>query len=679
MKDLAWWNSFNTIIQYNLQIQDTAGMIPEEMAEHLEECNADAVVINVGGIYAWYQSKIPYHHINEFLPKDLSFLEELIDCCHRRNIRVIGRFDFSKVDDYVYLEHPEWFVKDQEGNTLIFGSKRMGNWSLLLSTCINSGFRNEEFAVKVLEEAITNFDLDGIFFNAPQMENCFCESCRRKYRRLYQEELPENIALWKSDWKIKCSNKNYKTLYDAIKQVRKDIPVIFYYGTYRADGSGIPENLYERYESADMICTEAQDILSAGKKNLPYKWKPTLNMKLGQYLDNYPKPFGIIHSCPGMDWRHTGLPAAEYEFWMSQIPASAGQLWHSLTGYEKTITDRRMLKTMMGVNQKIALMKPYMQNAESIADVLLLWQGGISELGFVDALMNTQISYDVMGMEGITLEKLKRYPVVILPNRLPLNDTRKEIFTNYVQEGGNLLIEKTDVLDIKEYASLLGISQFPETGKNLLACYGQWEDKGSTIKIGLADTNYFPLKDDVLYAKPNPATETLMTFVPPFAPQDGVGAPPERASIPVKHTDIPMITRNKIGKGSVLGVYFSISQMNLKYGLEDHRLLFRNCINDLLKQEQLMITDEVPEGIYVYLYRTNDTILLHLVNAIGERPLRSRINVNNLRLRLKADLLKKITRVKSVLEETDIQWMIEGSYITICIDQLKVWDMILIE
>lgn len=60
----------------------------------------------------------------------------------------------------------------------------------------------------------------------------------------------------------------------------------------------------ERYASADLICTEAQDVLSVGVKNVPAIWKPYINMKIGNAVPGYPRPFGIIHSCPGMDWRH---------------------------------------------------------------------------------------------------------------------------------------------------------------------------------------------------------------------------------------------------------------------------------------------------------------------------------------------------------------------------------------
>lgn len=76
-------------------------------------------------------------------------------------------------------------------------------------------------------------------------------------------------------------------------------------------------------------------------------------MKAGQRDDEALKPFGIIHSCPGMDWRHVGLPAAEYLPWMCQVPAAGGILWHSVTGYPDTITDKRILKAINQVDHMI--------------------------------------------------------------------------------------------------------------------------------------------------------------------------------------------------------------------------------------------------------------------------------------------------------------------------------------
>lgn len=44
-----WWQDALRVIQYNLQIQDTDRMVPEEIAAKACEAGANAVVINAGG------------------------------------------------------------------------------------------------------------------------------------------------------------------------------------------------------------------------------------------------------------------------------------------------------------------------------------------------------------------------------------------------------------------------------------------------------------------------------------------------------------------------------------------------------------------------------------------------------------------------------------------------------
>lgn len=167
-----------------------------------------------------------------------------------------------------------------------------------------------------------------------------------------------------------------------------------------------------------------------GKEEAPFSWKPTLNMKLGQYAGEAPRPFGIIHSCPGMDWRHTGLPAAEYEFWLSQIPAANGQLWHSLTGFDAVITDKRLLRVMKKVTRRAALSDSLMQEAVSAARTLLLWNAGVSELGFTQGLMDCHIPFDIMDIWHMDLDRMKTYKTVILPGDFPTDSAVTDILGN---------------------------------------------------------------------------------------------------------------------------------------------------------------------------------------------------------------------------------------------------------
>ena len=130
-----WWKTASRVIQTKLQVMDTPRMSAEQLAQNV-------VAVNVGGIYAWYQSEVLYHHINEWLPKERDLLGDIVRECRRRRVKVIARFDFSKADDSVYLQKPQWFVRNPDGTPHAYGIGRTGPWSILYSTCINGGYRN---------------------------------------------------------------------------------------------------------------------------------------------------------------------------------------------------------------------------------------------------------------------------------------------------------------------------------------------------------------------------------------------------------------------------------------------------------------------------------------------------------------------------------------------------------
>ena len=290
-----WWKKPLRVIQTNLQVLDTPKMEPEKIAAEMEDLGANVLVVNVGGIYAWYPTEVPFHTVNPCLPESFDLLQELIISCHRRNIRLVARYDFSKASDSVYQRKPQWFSRNPDGTPQVIGAMRPGQWDLLYSTCINSGYRNGEVAEKVLRESLSRYEIDGVFFNAPHPTDCHCSRCKEKYRSLYGEELPDLQRNWRKEWKSRCLYDNTTRLRQAVQETRSDVPVILYY-------SIASDNLFDRLASCDMICAEPQDVLSLGWKEIPQSFKPALCIRLGRSEPDTPRPFGIIHSCPGMDW-----------------------------------------------------------------------------------------------------------------------------------------------------------------------------------------------------------------------------------------------------------------------------------------------------------------------------------------------------------------------------------------
>lgn len=673
-----WWKRPLRVIQTNLQVLDTPRMDEARIAAQIEDLGANVLVVNVGGIYAWYPTALPFHTVNPCLPKDHDLLEALLAACHARGIRVVARFDFSKASDRTYQMRPQWFARSADGSPQVVGAMRPGNWDLLYTTCINSGYRNAELAAPALREALGRYDLDGVFFNAPHAPNCHCEACKAKYLALYGAPLPDDEAQWDPGWKSRCLYDNIGLLRKAIRETR-DVPVILYYGI-------ASDNLYERLATCDMICAEPQDVLSLGWKEIPQSFKPALCIRLGRSEPAAPPPFGIIHSCPGMDWRHVGLPPAEYLYWMSQVPANGGYIWHSITGIPDTIGDKRILECVRTINTQIRVVEGCMDGARSRAPVALLWDMHADDLskafggqmtapanGWAEAMLSTQIPFDVLLPEQVASGRLAEYRVAVLPT-VPRDAAVLSALEDFVAKGGRVVAECSRPLDARP-AELLGLVPGGQVSEYLQASYLRFAPGAEDLRRDLGPTPLLPHRGRTLYAQPRDA-RTLCTLVPPFAPMEAVGAPPERASLPVPETDLPLLTLRQAGEGCAAAVLFPLSAMLSELKLHDHELLVRNLLTALLGDALDIRLAQPLRGIQLMDYQGPSGRVIHVVNGIGQRPLSQNLPLQvELVLRWEKDAAP---RVRGLLcGEPEVR--LEGGELRIRTAPVQTWEVLTVE
>ncbi|TSB47751.1 alpha-amylase family protein [Alkalicoccobacillus porphyridii] len=663
----VWWKKNLRVIQPNLQVKDTGKIDPDRLADQLLEMGANTVVFNVGGIYAWYPTEVSSHTLNNYLPANQDLLLNMIEAVHKRKMRFIARFDFSKAEDSIYLRNPQWFVRDLNNKPQIIGSHRPGNWSLLMSTCINGTYRTDEVAIPVINEVISKYPIDGIFLNNPGYIPCYCDTCKRKYVALYGEELPAEKKLFHPEWATKCMEDNIDRLYSEIKQKNADMPLILYYNLYR-------DSLYDRAKTADMLCTEPQDILSLGSKNIPEFWKPALSTKLGRSLENYPHPFGIVHSSPGMDWRHTGLPPAEYQFWLCQIPANGGQIWHSLTGIPDTIHDKRILEVVTQHNDMVKKVAPFMEKAESNNEVALVWNAAPSGEGWADGLLERQISFDVLLPEQLEQRDLGKYRAIVIPENLQWTESMLKALNSYTSKGGGLIVEGLPE-DVGAY-DLLGIEPETHKGEELTASYLRFEKNGKSLQKGLEKTELIAHRGNVVYCKPQVGSETLATLVPPFSPLESVGAPPERASLAVEKTDIPLVIHRKNGDGRVIFLPFSLSMLINEFRLNEHYILLDNIVEYAVGTSLSIKVNHAP-GLQVSVFKQdNGNLLIHLVNGAGRRPLTRNLPIHNVEVKVRSSDLKALTSADAVISGENLHVEKEDDTLVIQLPILTIWEVL---
>ncbi|NHN32512.1 hypothetical protein [Paenibacillus agricola] len=658
-----WWNELITVVQTNLQIKDAVKIKPKELAEQVYNMGADALIFNVGGIYAWYPSEIKYHNHGDFLAEYPTLLEEVIDECHKKGMKFIARFDFGTAVDYIYDDHPEWFVQKTNREPNIIGAHRPGGWQLLYQTCINAPYRNEAVGVPVMREALTKYKIDGVFINGPHPRNCWCDNCRRKYLKLFNENMPDNPREFNSGWNTIQYKENISKYYDVIKKVNKDIPLILYY---------MFENVTEDCFVADIICAEARNSLSEG---LTQVWQPAVRMKLCDIFSKGNPSWGFVHSAPGLDWRHVGLPPVEYAFWLSQIPANGATLIHSLTGIPDTILDKRIIDNVTWANQCAKLTYPAMKGKVAVSDIAVLYNeidpqsNSNDELTWMNVLLDIQMPYSVLIEKDAVFEKMSEFKLIVKPNGYKMTAKVLDSLKEYVSSGGKLIYEGSIEDEFLEMYPMCGIKPYGVRSSYLDASYFRMEPAGEFLsENGLENTVFSALRGEVFYCTPESA-ELLATLVPPHVPASEAFTPPERASMLTSHTHIPICLMNQYGDGRVATITFDIAKLYADYQIVDHLVVLRNLIYNLIGAPTIKTTS--MQGLYITMFEDENAMVVHLTNGAGKRPLLNVTPLFNIDVTLN---ITSISSVKGLIVNKDIPFVKKDDGYHFTVDQLDTWE-----
>ena len=99
--------------------------------QHWKRTQVQGVIINAGGIFAYYPSRFPLHHRAAFLG-DRDLYGELARAAHEDGLAVLARMDSNRTHEELYRAHPDWFAVDAAGRPYRAGE--------LYVTCINSPY-----------------------------------------------------------------------------------------------------------------------------------------------------------------------------------------------------------------------------------------------------------------------------------------------------------------------------------------------------------------------------------------------------------------------------------------------------------------------------------------------------------------------------------------------------------
>src|SRR5947207_3746399 len=111
---LPWYRRTLRWGQTNITERDPTRYDIPWWREYWKRTALHGVIINAGGIVAYYPSKFPLHHRAEFLNgRDL--YGELAKAAHEDGLAVLARMDSNRTAEDFFRAHPDWFARNASG------------------------------------------------------------------------------------------------------------------------------------------------------------------------------------------------------------------------------------------------------------------------------------------------------------------------------------------------------------------------------------------------------------------------------------------------------------------------------------------------------------------------------------------------------------------------------------
>ncbi|MDI6400969.1 beta-galactosidase trimerization domain-containing protein [Balneolaceae bacterium ANBcel3] len=579
--DDTWWNREPVrLIQTNLREID-ANLDRDSYVQTMLDASVNLVLLNVGGIVANYPTQLPYHFRNPLMEGDL--VGDLIEKLHENDIRVMGRFDFSRLNEQLAKEKPEWLYVSSEGHII--------NYNGQVHTCPSAGYQ-QEYVFEILNEALGLFPLDAIFFNMIGYQTwdysgvnhgiCQCESCKRLFYDKTGHPLPRSSDMRGLEDEHEAFTRS--TSLDLFQRIHHFI---------REKSADIVINTYTD-EGVDMITTESASSLATG-----YDWNYDATDSVKRVLNSYSDlvPNNLLIQFMALQYRHIAISPHLAQVWQLQNMLHGGSLNFVVIGPKEEYQDRVFfpkLKEIYGFHKQH---ESLFTNLGSVNQIALirdsnLWESNDETRGLIKLLSENHLMYDVLMPEAITSGRAPRpvneYDTIIVGDVRELSEEAVNRLDAYVQNGGNLLVtgfSGTDerVSEGKQPPPFrsLGLKQeaelYPLKHSTYLTI--SEEDKAFLGEEYFKHTDLMMMYTDFL--KIHPAEGTHSTFR--LMPVSMYGPPEKNYYTEDEVTDWPGMTSNSYGRGRAVYLPWKLGQLYYFKGHHAHRNLFLSLIQHRLQ------------------------------------------------------------------------------------------------
>ena len=613
---IPWYQSMRRCGQVNFNERDPIELNIDEWLDYWTSLKINALLLNAGGILAFYPTRLPYHHKSQYLG-DRDLFGDFAKAATARGIRVVARLDCNYAWEEAWKAHPEWFERDTGGEPV-----RHDQSPWLYKTCMYSDYFTGQMPA-IIREINSLYDVDGFFTNgwpgAEAPSPCRCSECREmgepgtpEFRDRHLERV---IDIWKL-WDSTARQKKWDSVYvgnlgggiRASLDLRRIASVA---GWFNADHQGRTGS------------TPIWDCAQQGRVAQCVMQGRTITNVTGAYANSHPL------------WRHTSKAPEEATMWMAQTTASGVVPWyHWLGGAPK---DLRWRETGQKFFHWIAQHERHFVNRRSIANIGVVFSergnafyqppGGSDPSEFLQglyyALLEARYPFDFVHEDDLGPETLEKYAALLLPNVALLSDHQCRQLEAYAAGGGSLFATfETGLYDERgKPRADFGLARLFEMNRTA----GVQGPKGNSyyarilrqheILRGFENTAVLPGAEFRVPVEASGA-ELVLAVLPPYP-----AFPPEMVYPRVEITAEPAIVLREHGHSRLAYIPGDVDRSFWRSGDPDLSRLTRNVIAWLIR-DRAPVSVTGDGMIEVFAWETEPGFALHLLNYTNPNMLR---------------------------------------------------------
>jgi len=700
-----WFETMRRCGQLNLNERDPLTLDVNDWIDYWASLKLDALLLNGGGIVAFYSTAVPFHHRSEFLgSRDL--FGELAAATKARGIRLVARMDCNYAYEDALKAHPEWFERNRDGSPRPHAESP---W--LFKTCMFSPYFTDQMSA-IYREIGQRYSVDGFFTNGwpstGDLVVCHCESCQRvyrdqvggvppdqvdsaseRYRQYYGVYMNRVLEVWRR-WQDIVTEKRADSVYvgnlgggiRTVKNVKRLGDVARWFNADH-QGRGGDTPIWDCAQQGRV----AQSVMNG---------RPITNVT-GAYSNSRPT------------WRHVTKAPAETTMWMAQTTASGMVPWfHWLGGAPE---DTRWKSVGRDFFTWLAANESHFRNRRSIADVAVLypqrtiafyrsgsgpraWRGSERAQttdylqGLYYALLEGRVFFDFVHEDDLRAEALRRYRVLLIPNAAYLSDDHCSRIRDYVSAGGSVLAtfetsrysEWGDVRPDFALADLFGGSVAGDLVGPTGNSYMRIEARHPVL-AGFEGTALVPGPEQRVPvraaggAAPVSAPLTVVPYYPAF--------PPEMVFPRTPKTDQPAALFRESGRARVAYFAGDVDRTFWRSGNPDLGLLIRNAVTWLRGGDRPPVSLEGDGIIEAFAWETEPGYALHLLNYTNPNMTRGFVRtfyrVGSQKAQLEVGSGRRIRTVRALRASRALPFTQDGNVVRLDVPGVIDYEVVTLE